>query len=75
MEPHKRPVVKLDNGRRVKSTFENEHFYFYRVREESTANEICEKLKAEGLDAKVGSTVEGPARWFVRVRYYDVLKD
>ena len=32
-----RPTIKLNNGRYVKSTFENERFYFYNVRKEETA--------------------------------------
>ena len=70
----KRPVIKLDNGRRVNSTFENEHYYFYNVRKEATANEICQKLRDMGLEASVGSNI-GHTMWFARVRHYDVFKD
>ena len=69
-----RPVVKLDSGRRVKSTFENEHYYFYNVRKEEVANEICQKLKDMGLKASVGSNL-GKTIWFARVRHYDVFPD
>jgi hypothetical protein len=74
MMNNKRPVVKLDSGRRVKSTFENEHYYFYNVRKESTAKEICQKLLDMGLKASVGSN---PLKtlWYARVRHYDVFKD
>ena len=69
-----RPIIKLDNGRRVKSTFENEHYYFYNVRSEKTANEICEKLCKMGLEASVGSNIL-KTMWYARVRHYDVFKD
>ena len=69
-----RPTVKLDNGRYIKSTFENEHYYFYHVRNKATADEICQKLCAMGLKASVGSNI-GESMWFVRVRHYDVFKD
>jgi hypothetical protein len=74
MEKAKRPVVKLDNGRRVKSTFENEHYYFYNVRNEATANEICQKLKDIGIEAKVGCNL-GKTMWWASVRHYDIFKD
>lgn len=69
-----RPVVKLDSGRRVKSTFENEHYYFYNVRDEEVAKEICKKLCDMGLEASVGSNW-AKTKWFARVRHYDVFKD
>lgn len=74
MMNNKRPVVKLDSGRSVKSTFENEHYYFYNVRKEATAKEICQKLLAMGLKASVGSNI-GKTLWYARVRHYDVFKD
>lgn len=74
MEKSKRPVIKLDNGRRVTSTFENEHYYFYNVRKEEVAREICQKLLGMGLTASIGSNL-GKTMWFARVRHYDVFKD
>ena len=74
MMSNTRPVVKLDSGRRVKSTFENEHYYFYNVRSEATAKEICQKLCDMGLKASVGSNI-GKTMWYARVRHYDVFKD
>lgn len=74
MEKAKRPVIKLDNGRRVTSNFENEHYYFYNVRKETVAKEICQKLLDMGLKASVGSNL-GNTMWFARVRHYDVFKD
>ena len=70
-----RPTIRLNNGRYVKSTFENEHYYFYNVRKEETAREICDKLLALGLPASVGHGGLGCTAWFVRVRHYDVFKD
>lgn len=69
-----RPIIKLDNGRLAKSTFENEHYYFYNVRKEDTANEICQKLLDMGLPASVGCNL-GKTMWYARVRHYDVFKD
>ena len=74
MEKAKRPIIKLESGRRVKSTFENEHYYFYNVRSEAVAREICQKLLDMGLEASVGSNF-GRTMWFARVRHYDVFKD
>lgn len=74
MEKTKRPIIKLDNGRYVKSNFENEHYYFYQVRKEATAREICQKLLDMGLPASVGSNL-GNTMWWALVRHYDVFKD
>lgn len=70
----KRPIIKLNNGRRIKSNFENEHYYFYNVRNKQVAEEICQKLCDMGLKASVGSNL-GQTLWFARVRHYDVFKD
>lgn len=72
MEKAKRPVVKLDNGRRIESNFENDHYYFYNVRKEATANEICQKLLEMGLPAHVGHNL-GKTMWWAGVRHYDVF--
>ena len=75
MEKTKRPVIKLESGRRVKSTFENEHYFFYNVRKKEDAEEICEKLKELGYNSNVGQSISGPTRWFANARHYDVFKD
>ena len=65
---NKRPTVKLDSGRRVKSSFENDHFFFYFVRNELTAIEIMDKLTAMGYEASVDNNIGGPTKWFTRVK-------
>lgn len=64
------PIVKLDNGRRVKAGSNNEMYFFYNTRKEETAKEICKKLIESGYDAGVGKDFCG-SMWFARLKRTD----
>lgn len=67
-EKVKRPILRMKDGNKIKPTYDNGDYYFYRVRKLETAEAVVEKLKTKGIEnATIGESYAGNARYFVRV--------